>query len=135
MPRIESGVLNIQSVNTCCHSVSQHRKSGVKADNLITLTKSSRWSLPGFLNVNARSLSIEKLDDLLVVACMNDVACVNVTETWFKSYMASESVGLAGFCCERKDRVERGGGGEACYVAETMDHGVCDRDHGVWPVA
>ena len=24
------------------------------------------------------------------------------------------------FCCERKDRVDRGGGGAACYVAETM---------------
>ena len=41
---------------------------------------------------------------------MNDVACVNVTETWFKSYMASGSVGLAGLFYERKDRVERGGG-------------------------
>ena len=120
MPRIESGVLNIRSVYTRCRSVSQHRTSGVNADNLITLTNSSRWSLPGFLNVNARSLSIETLDELLVVArTNNDVACVNVTETWFKSYMAPESVGLAGFCCERKDRVERGGGGVACCVAET----------------
>ena len=79
--RIESGVLNIRSVITRCRSVSQHRTSGVIADNLITLTNSSRWSLPGCLNVNAWSLSIEKLDELLVVARMNDVVCVNVTET------------------------------------------------------
>ena len=59
---------------------------------------------------------------------MNDVACVNVTDTWFKSYMDSESVGLAGFGCERKGRVERGGGGVACYVAETM---VYDRLHDI----
>ena len=124
MPRIESGVLNIRSVITRCRSVSQHRTSGVNADNLITLTNSSRWSLPGFLNVNARSLSIE--NELLVVAQMNDVACVTVTETWFKSYMAPESVGLAGFCCEKKDRMERGGGGGACHVAETA---VYDRLH------
>ena len=110
MPRIESGMLNIRFVITRCRRVSQHRTSGVNADNLIKLTNSSRWSLLGFLNVNALSLSIEKLDELLVVARMNDVAGVNVTETWFKSYMASESVGLVGFCCERKDRVERGGG-------------------------
>ena len=58
----------------------------------------------------------EKLDELLVVARMDDVACVNVVETRFKSYVASESVGLAGVCCERKDRVDRGGGGAACYV-------------------
>ena len=135
MPRIESDVLNILSVITRCRSVSQHRTSGVNADNLITLTNSSRWSLPGFLNVNARSLSIEKLDELLVVARMNDVACVNVTETWFKSYMAPESVGLAGLCCERKDRVERGGGGVACYVAETLVyerlHDIEDDEHKV----
>ena len=53
----------------------------MNADNLIKVTNSSRWSLPGFLNVNARSLSNEKLDELLVVARMNDVAGVNVTET------------------------------------------------------
>ena len=105
MPPIKSGVLNIRSVITRCRSVSQHRTSGVNVGNLITLTNSSRWCLPGFLNVNARSLSMEKLDELLVVARMNDVTCVNVTETWFKSYMAPESVGLAGFSCERKDRV------------------------------
>ena len=51
----------------------------VNTDNLVTLTNNSRWSTPGFLNVNARSLSIEKLDELFVVARMNDVACVNVT--------------------------------------------------------
>ena len=53
-----------------------------------------------------------------------DVACVNVAETC----MVSESAGLAGFCCERKDRVERGGGGVACYVAETA---VYDRVHDI----
>ena len=66
----------------------------------------------------------EKLDELLVLARMNDV----VTETWFKSYMASESVGLAGFCCRRKDRMERGGGGVACHVAEIMAY---DRLHDI----
>ena len=33
---------------------------------------------------------------------MNDASCVNVTESWFKSYMDSEYVGLAGFCCEKE---------------------------------
>ena len=35
---------------------------------------------------------------------MNDVSCVCMTETWFKGFMSPESVGLAGYCCERKDR-------------------------------
>ena len=66
---------------------------------------------------------------------MNDVACVNVTETWFKSYMAPESVGLADYCCERKGRMERGGGGVACYVAGTLVyerlHDIEDDEHEV----
>ena len=61
------------------------RYPGVNAENLVTLTKNSRWSTPDFLNVNARSLSIDKLDELLVVARMNDVASVNVAETWLRA--------------------------------------------------
>ena len=72
------------------------------------------------ISVNARSLRIEKSDELLCVAQMNDVSCVCVTETWFKGFMSPESVGLAGFCCERKDREDRRGGGVACYVAASM---------------
>ena len=30
--------------------------------------------------------------------------------TWFKPYMSTESVGLAGFCCERKDRLNKEAG-------------------------
>ena len=60
--------------------------------------------------LNARSLCIEKSDELFAVVRTNDVGFVCVTETWFKPYMSTESVGLAGFCCERKDRLEKGGG-------------------------
>ena len=44
------------------------------------------------MGVNARSLSIEKADELLSVASLNDVSCVCVTETWFKEFMSDESV-------------------------------------------
>ena len=64
------------------------------------------------------SLSIENADELLSVASLNDVSCVCVTtETWFKNFMSDVSVGLSGYCCERKDRLGRAGGGVACYVA------------------
>ena len=46
------------------------------------------------LGVNARSLSIEKADELLSVSSRNDVSCVCVMETWFKEFMSDESVGL-----------------------------------------
>ena len=66
------------------------------------------------------SLSIEKANELLSVASLNDVSCVCVTETWFKDFMSDESVGLSGYCCERKDRLGRAGGGVACYAAATV---------------
>ena len=36
--------------------------------------------------------------------------------------MSEESVGLSGYCCERKDRLGRAGGGVACYVAATVPY-------------
>ena len=79
-------------------------------------------TLPVILGVNARSLSIEKADELLSVSSLNDVSCVCITETWFKDCMSDESVGLSGYCCERKDRVGPVGGGVACYVAATVPY-------------
>ena len=103
-------------------SKQQSRASRSDARNLITLVDNTRWSLPVILGVNARSLSIEKADELLSVSSLNDVSCVCVTETWFKDFMSDESVGLSGYCCERKDRVGRVGGGVACYVAATVPY-------------
>ena len=84
----------------------------------------TRWSLPIILGVNARSLSIEKADELLSVASLNDVSCVCVTETCFKEFMSDESVSLSSYCCERKDRVGRAGGGVTncviCFYAHNM---------------
>ena len=36
--------------------------------------------------------------------------------------MSTESFGLAGFCCEREDRLENGGEELECYVAETIPY-------------
>ena len=71
----------------------------------MALVNNTRWSLPVIQRVNARSLSIDKADELISVTQLNDVSYVCVTETWFKDYMSAESVGLAGFCCDRTDRV------------------------------
>ena len=57
--------------------------------------RTSNWDLPVIINLNARSLSIEKRDDVSVIC---------VTETWFKDYMGSDSLNLHGFNLERKDR-------------------------------
>ena len=50
-------------------------------------------------------------------------------QTTLDAYV-SQRPGLnrTGFCCERKDRLEKGGGGVACYVAETIPY---ERLHGL----
>ena len=57
-----------------------------------------------------RALSMEKSEQLLAVACSNEVGYVCVIETWFKPYTSMEYVGLARFCYERKHRLEKGDG-------------------------
>ena len=42
--------------------------------------------------------------------------------------MSDGSVGLSGYCCERKDRLGRAGGGVVCYVAATVAY---DRLHAI----
>ena len=62
-----------------------------------TADKIRKWDLPSLINLNARSLNSEKVDELHVTVC--------VSETWFKDYMDSSSLTMQGFCLERKERV------------------------------
>ena len=78
--------------------------------------RKSKWDLPVIINLNARSLSIEKLDELNVTVGIHDVSVICVTETWFKDYMGSDSLNLHGFNLERKDRKNGRAGGVACYL-------------------
>ena len=76
----------------------QCRSSRSDARNLITLVDNTRWSLSVILGMNARSLNIEKADEL-----------------------SGESVGLSGYFCERKDRLGRAGRGVACYECDSTN--------------
>ena len=64
-----------------------------------------KWDLPSLINLNARSLNSEKVDELHVTVTTHDVSIVCVSETWFKDHMDSSSLTMQGFCLERKDRV------------------------------
>ena len=68
------------------------------------------------INLNARSLCSEKIDELQVTVGIHNVSLVCVSETWFKGYMGNESLSLHGFSLERKDRVLGRAGGVACYI-------------------
>ena len=78
--------------------------------------RKSKWDLPVIINLNARSLSIEKLDEINVTVGIHDVSVICVTETWFKDYMGNDSLNLHGFNLERKDRTNGRAGGVACYL-------------------
>ena len=69
------------------------------------------------LNLNARSLSEEKLDELQVNVTFHDVSIICVTETWFKYYMDDNNLSIEGFSVETTDRCDGcTGGGVACYI-------------------
>ena len=73
------------------------------------------------LNLNARSLSEEKLDELQVNVTIHDVSIICVTETWFKHYMDDNNLSIEGFSVERKDRCDgHTGGGVACYIRNSF---------------
>ena len=69
-----------------------------------------------FINLNARSLNSEQVDELHVTVTTHDVSIVCVSETWFKDYMDSSSLTMQLFCLERKDRGHGRADGVACYI-------------------
>ena len=82
-----------------------------------SLDTHTKWHVPTLINMNARSLSSEKVDELQAIVDLHNVSIVFITETWFKEYVGDEGVSLYGFKLERKDRIHgHAGGGVACYV-------------------
>ena len=89
----------------------------------LMVNKRSGWDLPTILNLNARSLSEEKLYELQGNVTIHDVSIICVTETWFKYYMDDNNLSIEGFSLERKDRCDgRTGGGVACYIRNSFMH-------------
>lgn len=99
-----------------------HSTRGVNAKNPVQLTPKSRWHIPTLLNLNARSLNTEKIDELSAVASNNSVSVICITETWFNDYMPTDSVCIQGYYCERRDRSNRRGGGVACYIKNSLQY-------------
>ena len=60
------------------------------------VNKRSGWDLPTILNLNVRSLSEEKLDELQVNVTIHDVSIICVTETWFIFSMDDKNLSIKG---------------------------------------
>ena len=67
-----------------------------------TADKMRKWNLPSLINLNARSLNSEKVDELHVTVATHDVSIVCVSETWLKDYMDSSSLTMQGFLLREK---------------------------------
>ena len=66
-----------------------------------TADKIRTWDLPSLINLNARSLNSEKVDELPINVATHDFSIVCVSETWFKDCMDSSRLTMQGFCLER----------------------------------
>ena len=113
----------IPTITTDVVDVLQNTRQGrgVNKTNLVSVVN-KRWDNPTVLCANARSLSVEKLDELSVVSQINGVSCIGVTETWYKDHVPTAAVNLQGYACERKDRADRIGGGVAFYLKSDLKY-------------
>ena len=48
------------------------------------LDNHTKWHFPTLINLNARSLSTEKIDELQAIVDLYNVSIICITETWFK---------------------------------------------------
>ena len=65
-------------------------------DNNYSLDTHIKWHFPPLININARSLSTEQIDELQTIVDLYNVSIVCITEMWFKEYIGHESVSLYG---------------------------------------
>ena len=98
--------------------------NGAFADtrNMRTVCQGSKYDVPVLLNINARSLSNEKLDELQAVSEAHRADILCITETWFTQYVSDDSVSLDDYVCERTDRTDGRGGGVACYIKNNLSY-------------
>ena len=87
-------------------------QSPLQKVNLEISSTHTKWHFPTQINLNATSLSTDKIDELHLY----NVSIVCITETWFKEYIGDESVSLYEYNLERKDRAHGRAGGVACVL-------------------
>ena len=71
--------------------------------------------LPSVLIANVRSLS-GKVDELSVIANINDIDIICITETWLTDTIPDSTVSLQNFNMFRNDRTSSVGGGVCAYI-------------------
>ena len=118
------------AIISLCFESSEVEHSSVcqifELDAVVSILRHGRehhtWDLPTIININARSLNAEKVDELQVIVDDYDIDVACITETWSREYMDDTNLALEVFCLERKDRDHRRGGGVACYIRNDIEY-------------
>ena len=101
-----------KTVGTDCTNISPHLlKTPATKDN-----QRSRFYLPSLLLSNIRSLA-PKVDELEMVASLNEVSIICITETWLTPNIPDSALLLPNFFLFRNDREFSTGGGVCTYVS------------------
>ena len=104
--------------------------------NNLTPIPTLKWRLPTFLNSNTRSI-VHKIDEMTNIIDDNEVDIACVTETWLSDEVPHCVTDIDGYTCERRDRVDRRGGGVLTYIRNSIPYHrlsilECDEVESLW---
>ena len=91
-----------------------------KSHNLVCIP-TTNWHLPTILNLNSRSV-VNKLDEITHLLDFHCVDIAGVTETWLSDTVPPSITTIDGYSCERRDKVEKKGGGVLAYIRENIPY-------------
>ena len=104
--------------------------------NNLTPIPTLKWRLPTLLNSNTRSI-VHKIDEMTNIIDDNEVDIACVTETWLSDEVPHCVTDIDGYTCERRDRVDRRGGGVLTYIRNSIPYHrlsilECDEVESLW---
>ena len=91
-----------------------------KSHNLVCIP-TTNWHLPTILNLNSSSV-VNKLYEITHLLDFHCVDIAGVTETWLSDTVPPSITTIDGYSCERRDRVEKKGGGVLAYIRKNIPY-------------
>ena len=89
--------------------------------NNLTPIPTLKLLLPTLLNSNTRSI-VHKMDEMTNIIDDNEVDIACVTETWLSDEVTHCVTNIDGYTCERRDKVDRRGGGVLTYIRNSIPY-------------
>ena len=77
------------------------------------------YDIPSILTTNVRAIG-NKIDEIQLVAELNSVGGICITETWLSSTVPDSNITIPSFNLFRKDRTGTSGGGVCIYLKNTI---------------